>query len=221
MPRVRLKIEPHGSLATFSTDHPDVELRLQAGWPEGEGLVAITEANASDNDLILSFFDTAPEVHSYEVLHTDDTHIIIQALIEKPDSYRAARTSQTLPRFPLVVRDGWIYNEMTTSHEQLSRFRTELETADVNYEVISIMQSPDPSSILTDRQHELITEAIERGYYDSPRRCTLTNLANELGVNKATASGILHRAEGKLIKEFVPKPANTHSSYSDLEKAVK
>jgi predicted DNA binding protein len=83
------------------------------------------------------------------------------------------------------------------------------------------MQSPDPSSILTDRQHELITEAIERGYYDSPRRCTLTNLANELGVNKATASGILHRAEGKLIKEFVPKPANTHSSYSDLEKAVK
>jgi predicted DNA binding protein len=203
MPRVRMKVEPHGSLAEFSATHPDVELRLQAGWRDEEGFVSIAEADAPNVEVVRSYFDDAPEVRSYDVVHADDEIVVIQARIENPDSHRAAREAGTLPRFPLIVRDGWIYNDMAISHEQLSRFTAKLEAAGVGYEIVSITQSVDVSQLLTERQCEFVTEAIERGYYDSPRRCSVTDLADILGVNKATASGILHRAEGKLIKESV------------------
>lgn len=203
MPRVRMKVEPHGSLAEFSATHPDVELRLQAGWRDEEGYLSITETDVSDAEVVRSHFDDAPEVHSYEVVHADDELLVIQAKIVNPDPHRAARESGTLPRFPLTVRDGWIHNDLAISHEQLSRFTAELEAAGVRYEIVSITQSVDVSKLLTERQYEFAIEAIERGYYDSPRRCSLTDLADALGVNKATASGILHRAEGQLIKQSV------------------
>lgn len=72
----------------------------------------------------------------------------------------------------------------------------------MSYEVISVTPLVDPTNLLTDRQWRVVIEAVTRGYYDSPRECSLTELAATLGINKSTASDILHRAEG-LIKEFV------------------
>ncbi|WP_231185036.1 helix-turn-helix domain-containing protein [Haladaptatus sp. DYF46] len=37
---------------------------------------------------------------------------------------------------------------------------------------------------------------MEKGYYDTPRRCSLTELAGELDVSKSTLSVVLHRAKG-------------------------
>ncbi|WP_254533404.1 helix-turn-helix domain-containing protein [Natrinema gelatinilyticum] len=92
---------------------------------------------------------------------------------------------------------------MTASHERLSQFTDELAAADIPYQILSVTQSHDSTEELTDRQQEFITEAVERGYYDSPRGCTLTELAESFDVNKSAASGVLHRAEGRIIKEFV------------------
>lgn len=106
MPRVRMKVEPHGSLAEFSANHPDVELRLQAGWDDGERFLSIAEADAPNDEVVRSYFDDAPEVDPSEVVRADDEIAVIQAAIENPDSHRAARAAETLPRFPPVVRDG-------------------------------------------------------------------------------------------------------------------
>ncbi|MFC4440203.1 MULTISPECIES: helix-turn-helix domain-containing protein [Natrialbaceae] len=70
------------------------------------------------------------------------------------------------------------------THEQLSQFTSELEAAGVSYEIASITQSIDVSTLLTERQHEFVVEAIEWGYYDLPRRCSVTDLAEAFGVNK-------------------------------------
>ncbi len=68
---------------------------------------------------------------------------------------------------------------------------------------MSVTHSYDVSGLLTERQREFISEAVERGYYDSPRGCTLVELAETFGVNQSAASGVLHRAEGRIIKEFI------------------
>ena len=45
--------------------------------------------------------------------------------------------------------------------------------------------------------------AVEQGYYETPRRATLTDIAESMDISKATASDILHRAEGKVVDWFV------------------
>jgi len=57
--------------------------------------------------------------------------------------------------------------------------------------------------VLTERQRRLVSLAAERGYYDTPRECTLTDLADAAGVSKSTASTTLHRAEEQIVKRFL------------------
>lgn len=52
-----------------------------------------------------------------------------------------------------------------------------------------------------DRAEELVEE-IDRGYYDTPRRTTLVDLAEDLDMAKSTCSEILHRAEERVVKEY-------------------
>lgn len=46
------------------------------------------------------------------------------------------------------------------------------------------------------------SEPLDKGYYDTPRQCSLTDLADTLDVSKSTASIVLHNAEETIIKEF-------------------
>lgn len=206
MPRVRLKINAGESddwLATLSAEFPDAEFRILASHTTDDGLLGIVDVTTTDGDALVHSFDCAPEVRSYEVIHIDGRTVLIQYVIPVPRSYEALSVSGNLPRFPAIMRDGWLFAEQTASQEQLAKYTNELATAGVPYQILSLTRSPDSIELLTDRQRQFITEAVARGYYDSPRRCTLTDLAEVLDVNKSAASGILHRAEGRIIKEFI------------------
>lgn len=57
----------------------------------------------------------------------------------------------------------------------------------------------DADSPLTDRQREVVTEALARGYYDWPREITNEELAQELGIARATLHEHLRKAERTLL----------------------
>lgn len=204
MQKVRMKVEASGSLTELSNVHPDSTFRILTSLSTDAGHMTLVEVEDLDPEVVGEFLENDPEVLTYDILHTDDQKAVFQFLQEsEPPAGHAGRESGTPPPYPLVLRDGWIHAESTTTHDRLSEFRSQLDAVDVNYELLSVTQAHHPTELLTGRQREFVTEALAHGYYDSPRRCSLTELADALGVNKATASGILHRAEGAIIKEFM------------------
>ena len=208
MPKVRMKVEASGGLAELSKTHPDSTFRILTSLSMDAGHMTLVEVEGLDPEVVGEFLKNDSEVLKYDILHIDDQKAVFQFLQDsEPPAGHAGRESGNPPPYPLVLRDGWIHAESTTTHDRLSEFRRQLEAVGVKYELLSVAQSHDPMELLTGRQREFVTEALERGYYDSPRRCSLTDLADALGVNKATASGILHRAEGAIIKEFMEEPA--------------
>lgn len=188
-------------------DRPDDEFRILATRPTATGLRVVLEAQTSDSAAIIRHLDEAPWLPAYEVLHADEQTMLIEYSLQSlPSLYHAILSSGHLLQFPLALRNGWLISDLITSHEQLSQLKDAFEAEGVPYEIVSVKQSTEPTSLLTDRQRQFITEAVERGYYDAPRQCTLTELAGALDVNKSAASGILHRAEGRIIKTFLDRP---------------
>ncbi len=59
------------------------------------------------------------------------------------------------------------------------------------------------SSLLTDRQRELLELAIDEGYYEMPRRTTLRDLADRANISAGTVGEHLRKIETKVIMELV------------------
>jgi len=202
MPRVRLNIKPtHHDLASFTTDYPDDEFKILSTRPTDEGVLVLLEAETPDATTIIDHLEATPEVTSHEVLHADEQVVVVRYVVPNPEPHNAALSSGNLPKYPLVVQNGWIFSELITSQERLSEFKRGLDAAGVTFEILSVTPSTDPAKLLTDRQRQFMAEAIRSGYYDTPRQCSLTDLAAVLEVNKSTASRVLHRAESRLIKD--------------------
>lgn len=206
MPHIQVKLDGtavDGWLATISTEFPDAEFRLLATQLRDEGAFVILEVVTPRGDALVRRFENTPEVGSIEVYYTDERMVLLQFRTSATKSYDPLRRSKNVSLYPTILRDGWFSVELAASHERLSEYTDELAAADIPYQVLSLTQSYDSSELLTDRQWHIITEAVESGYYDAPRRCTVTELAESLDIHKSAASRLLHRAESRIITGFV------------------
>ena len=57
---------------------------------------------------------------------------------------------------------------------------------------------------LSPRQLEVLSRAIEEGYYDSPRSCNIEELAELDSANTSTVGEHLRRSEAKILKAVAP-----------------
>lgn len=55
---------------------------------------------------------------------------------------------------------------------------------------------------ITDKQREAVRAAVRAGYYETPRRADLSELAEELGVSRSAVSQRLTAVESKLVEEL-------------------
>lgn len=205
MPRARLKWKPPAEhLIHYSSEHPDVGFRILSSRLTEGGMRAVVEAETTDPDGLLRHLEEIPEISSLEVLGSDEETLLFQCTTPESEIHQEVRRRDgPLSSSPTIIRGGWVFTELTATHEKLSEFTRELAAAGLRFEILSVTQSADMTNLLTNRQWEVVNEAVERGYYDSPRECTLVELAGALDVNQSTASGILHRAEERIIKGFV------------------
>lgn len=60
-----------------------------------------------------------------------------------------------------------------------------------------------PVDYLSDRQLEVVSLAVEAGYYDKPREATLSDLAEELDISPSAVSQHLNVVERRLITALV------------------
>jgi predicted DNA binding protein len=65
----------------------------------------------------------------------------------------------------------------------------------------------DQKATLTGRQKEIMGIAMARGYFDFPRKISLTGLSQLVGVKPSTLSEILRSAERRIMQNAVELPA--------------
>lgn len=58
-------------------------------------------------------------------------------------------------------------------------------------------------SRLTDRQRTVVTAALDRGYYNSPRECTTSDVAATVDIAPGTVAEHLRKAESTVLRHFL------------------
>lgn len=197
-----------------------VVIHLLRGSMEGDitqGLYTILAPRAAWQQLLQLF----PREHgSYQVVTEHDEYVSVQAPL-KLDYARGhnpiTAVLETLGRdcwfHPLLVKDGYLHiSFVSPSKEGRERFmaytkRMREHVSPDDFKLVHVGPY-HPHALaqqregLTPGQDEVLKMALALGYYDTPRGCTIEDIAEAFGVSKAAAHKRLKAAENKIIKEF-------------------
>ncbi|NEU55526.1 helix-turn-helix domain-containing protein [Halorussus sp. MSC15.2] len=190
-------------VSEVSTAHPDAEFRVLAAFPAEETGVGLLEITSSDLRAVVGDMDDREDVVRLDIQQASEESALVEFETTAPLLLFSVQESGLPLELPFVIEDGEAEVEITASRDRLSAFTAQLDAFGMSFDVEYVRELVNSESLLTDRQRELLNAAVEEGYYDTPRECSLTELAEEAGVAKSTASETLHRVEEKIVKEYV------------------
>lgn len=157
---------------------------------------------------------------TYEVHRNSGTIVSVEVTNYLLPAYRGQDPIELATRLlgadatfaPILVHDGYIHvrviapppDDRSAFPQLLQRVRAVTHPEDFQlvhagpWDPLQTLLPRDES--LTARQTEVLRAAIEFGYYDEPRRCTLEAIAKAFGVSKAAVHKQLVGAESKVLK---------------------
>lgn len=189
-------------IGTVSRAHPSVTFRVLATVSNDSLGVARVELVGPSLDAVCEKIDSAETVTDLTVFESDEERRLVQIETQTPLLLAPIKSAGVPVELPFEIADGRMELAATVPQDRLSALAQTLETFDIQYAVESVQQEVESEQMLTDKQRWLLFEAIDRGYYDSPRGSSLTELAADLDMAKSTCSEMLHRAEEQVVKAF-------------------
>ncbi len=188
-------------IGRLSRSYPEAVFRVLAAIPDemvGSGLVEIRHDGV---DVVVEDFRSSEAVTGMEILHRGDERALVQFETEVPPLLFAMQDSGVPLQTPFEIVGGEVTWEITASQERLSELTAQFEALGIPFDVERLQQRVDSEQLLTPNQATLVEKALERGYYDTPRTCTLVELAEDLEMAPSTVSETLHRAEERVMKD--------------------
>lgn len=205
--RFRVELPPDTWIAEVSRAHPGSRFRLLGGIETDEGAVELGEVREGEVEAAAWTVRDHPAVRDHELLHVDDERALSRYLLEDVALYRFLQDAGIPPEFPIEVEEGWFEFELTADPERLNAISTGLDASPLGHELLFVARTRPREALLTDRQREVLELAVREGYFEVPRATDLSELADRLGVDKSTVSGVLRRAQARVLERFLAQPS--------------
>jgi len=197
-----LSIPERTWIGTVSRRFPEATFQVRSAQScDGIG-VGFVELVAPDPTGVSEAIERYDAVRAVETFQRRDGRALVQIEADEPILLKLLDRTGVPVEMPFEIADGEVSWQLTTTRNRLSTLAAALERSELGYMVEHVWDSAQFDRVLTDRQQEVISTALERGYYDSPRKCTQEELAAELEMAKSTCSETLHRAEERIVKRF-------------------
>lgn len=200
--KLRLDIPDEVWVGELTRQYPDATIRILAALSDQDAGVGLAEITASEPQSVVQDMMDAEDVTGVDTLKFGESEALVQFETTMPLLLLPARDSGVPLEMPFEIQDGTATWEVTAPSERLSELGSQLESFDISFTVDYVQQRLDEQQLLTDQQRRIVQTALSEGYYDTPRTCSLTDVAESLDIAKSTASETLHRAEEKIIKHY-------------------
>lgn len=201
--RFRIRLPPDLYITDVSRAFPDAEFRLLSGVRTGETAIELGEAVTDAPEAVTSVFRRHDAVSEFDVLERTDDRLLSSYETTDVDLYAFIEDGGFPPEFPIAVRNGHYEFDLTGTRTEFDQFRETLDAIGTPYELLSKVHRRESERLLTRRQEELLSAGLRAGYFEVPRSCTLAELAETVGVDKSTASGVIRRAQARLIAWYL------------------
>ena len=185
-------------------------------------MVELTSVDEGTLDDLVEWLEDHPVMNVARIVsHDDATGTVFVSLEGDYDTdtepvLNILLRNNCFPTIPATVshgREHW--SVLASTHEEVSEAHAELQ--EIGSVDVDSLRQPELDGLLTGlseikeaiqslspRQMEVLSRAVEQGYYDSPRACNIEELAELDPANTSTVGEHLRRSESKILKAVAP-----------------
>jgi hypothetical protein len=201
----RLKVDlPSGTwIGAFTVAHPEVRLEILDRLEVGKGLTMVeARAISVDSTRIVDEIRGLPGVESVELIDAVEGSEEFRVLFRGKTFIPMLKRLRLVRHFPFPIQNGVAAWTVVGPEAKVRALLKSLETESGGVRVDSVRHGPlrKGLALLTPRQQEVLRRAMAEGYFDVPRRISLTELAPKIGVAISTLSVTLAVIEKKILE---------------------
>lgn len=211
--------------ADIVNEFPGFEAKiLQSYAYAGSSLTVIgaSEITEETAEAVVDWLDHHPVVETNELVKHEDTTGMITLKTDYSDQDTEPigtvfRQHPAITLSPAEIHGGLEHShvmlptkeEIQLMYDDLSEYgpveiRTISELDDNNYRKSDLTAVSRAVGGLSTRQQQVLELALEQGYYDSPKACTIDELAEIDGATMSTVAEHLRHAESKIFQAIRP-----------------
>jgi|GEM_PF-3105165 len=198
MTYLRLRIGPMQDFQAIARRFAGLRLEFLSTHEADETVASVIAVYAEEVRAVVDVMAGWDE-HEVAVIETGPGVAIVRVRGPVPEGYRVIEDIAVAPLYPIVVTEGYLHVEYLLPEAEVSTFREALDRRGVHFTVEGVSSRYTPEGRITDRQREVVSLAIELGYYELPRAISQAELAARLEVDGSVVNRILRRAERQLI----------------------
>ena len=145
-----------------------------------------------------------PHVKEVEELEGGPSGIHLRVTHQTAELVPIFRQMHLMHRFPFTIQAGEAYWVVVAPEPKIRRLLGRLRER-VPSAVLESVRHTDPTRTagpLTPRQTDVLRRALAAGYFEVPRKITLTDLAKNLGMAASSLSESLAIVEKKLLEQW-------------------
>lgn len=193
-----------GGLAKFKSEFSThITVSITKDFIQDITEISLAKGEAS---VIKEYFDKSKIISEWRVLEETDKKLMVQVLTDttkiKSVVHRILKNNCFVSR-KVFLQDGWEIWTIAAPKKESIKCAIEEIKALGNFELLRLKKSTFDGFNLSDQQEMVIKYAVQRGYYNWPRKISAQDLAKKLGLNKATLLEHLRKAEIKVMnREF-------------------
>lgn len=187
----------------ISREHPATVFRLLTGLPTDEGAIETGEVRGEELEAATRSLREHPAVVEYEQLHLDEERGLARYRVEDTSLYSFLEQAGIPPERPVEVADGSLEIEFTASAERIAEVDAMLAASPLDHELVLLVARRETEQLLTESQRRALLVALKEGYLEVPRQAKLDDVAEELGVDPSTASGVIRRGQARVLRWFL------------------
>ena len=201
---------PHSWIKRVTAEFPSVIRILDCrSLPDGEGVQELFEVTSAAelSEKIVDYLRQDSYVYGIDIVKAGHGKVIGSLKTHKCTACRAFAGADCFLVSATSKPDGKLEWAVLGSDTMVKSLMRALENQKVRGEVVKISRFKGEEE-LTVRQENILQIALEKGYFEFPKRITLRQLARVLDVSPATLSEILRRGQkGVLEEHFRGRPS--------------
>ena len=148
-----------------------------------------------------AFFEDSKQVEHVEQL--DDATYLVRK--ESCGAYHAVQQNHAvLRREASITQNHRIYQVLFFRREDLRAMVEDFQQVG-SVSLQKVREFDKPSVTLTERQREVLSRALEEGYFEWPRAVDSEELADQLDISRATFHEHLRKAQSKLLADALER----------------